>query len=250
MDLKFLTYNLWYSKNWKAEIRFLQKQNADIFTLQEVTKNLPKFGLDNTDVFNELKRSFPNYQGFFAPITRKIENGKEISFGNAIFSRYPIVSSQAYYFLKPLGWTDDYENQSRNLAEAVIRISNRLLYVFTTHLTYSPGFIDTVNKVKEAKKIVDIIEDKTPFILAGDFNSHPSTKVIETISRIVPYLDKKENKSTWTKQPFSYKDFSENELRWKLDYVFASRELSCINYQLENISLSDHLPIIVDFKIN
>lgn len=107
---KFINYNLWFSKNWKKEIAFLQRQNADIFTLQEVTRNLPKFGLDETDVFTELTNSFLSHRGIFAPITYKIENNKEIAFGNAIFSRFPIVSSKTYYYLKPLDWTDDYEN--------------------------------------------------------------------------------------------------------------------------------------------
>lgn len=109
--------------------------------------------------------------------------------------------------------------------------------------------MDTPKKIKEAQKIVELIKNKKPFIFSGDFNSHPNTQVIKTISRLTPFMDKT-NKPTWTKQPFSYKDFSETELRWKLDYVFTSKELECLNYQLVDINISDHLPVIVDFKLN
>lgn len=245
---KFASYNLWYGKEWEKEIRFLKKENVDIFVLQEVTKNIPEFGLENTDVFQEFKQAFPRHEGVYAPITHKKERGRKVGFGNAIFSRFPIVSSEAHYLLKPLDWTDDYKNMSRNLLEAKIRIENKEIYIFTTHLTYSPGFIDTPNKIKEAKTISKIIRGKEPFIFAGDFNSHPDTEVIKILSQVASYLNQS-NKPTWTKHPFSYEGFSETELKWKLDYVFASDDLKCTEYKIVDINYSDHLPIIVNFQI-
>lgn len=246
---RFLTFNLWYGKNWKKEIDLIKSQNPDIFVLQEVTKNIPKFGLNNIDVFHEFENAFPDFKGIIAPITYKKEKGKEIFFGNAIFSKFSVISSNIHYYLKPLDWTDDYERQSRNLVEAKVKINGQELYVFTTHFTYSPAFADTPIKVKEAEKVIEIIKDKQPMIIAGDFNSHFKSEVIKKIDKEVLYIDREHN-PTWTKHPFSYKGFEETELKWKLDYIFISERLKCKSFKIIDTDISDHLPIVAELELN
>lgn len=247
-NFRFLTYNLWYSKNWREEIDFIKKQNPDILTLQEITKNIPKFDLDNTDVFREFEKALSDYKGVVAPISRKLERGREIYYANAIFSKFPIISSKIHYYLKPLDWTKDYDKQSRNLTEVKLNVGNKELFIYTAHFNYAPEFKDTEIKIKEAKKVSMIIKGKRPMIFAGDLNSYPGSKVINTISQEATYIDK-QNRPTWTKHPFSYRGFNENKLNWKLDYVFISRELSCKEFRLVDVSYSDHLPIVVDFEL-
>ena len=246
---RFLTFNLWYGKNWKKEIDLIKKQNPDIFVLQEVTKNMPKFGLNNIDVFHEFENAFPDFKGIIAPITYKKEKDREVFFGNAIFSKFPVISSNIYYYLKPLDWTDDYEKQSRNLVEMKIKINTQELYVFTTHFTYSPAFADTPIKTKEAEKVIEIIKDKQPMIMAGDFNSHFKSEVIKKIGKKVSYIDKKHN-PTWTKHTFCYKGFEETKLKWKLDYIFISEKLKCKSFKTIDTDISDHLPIVAEIELN
>jgi len=246
MVIKFLTYNIWYSKNWRKIISFIKKQIPDIFTLQEVTSNFPEFNLNNTDVVAEFRKAFPKYQSVFAPILYKEEGGKVIQFGNMILSRFPITNHKAHYFFKQPDWNvDDYENQARHLLEAQIDVKGKRIFVFTTHLTYSKSFQDNPKKIEEAKKIVEIIKDKKPTILAGDFNSTPDSEVIRIIDAQIKYIDR-EKHPTWTKHPFSKDGFEANTLDWKLDYIFLSKDLSHQNLQIIDTDLSDHLPIKIE----
>ena len=151
--------------------------------------------------------------------------------------------------MKPLDYTDDYEKQSRNLIEVKVRINKQEFYVFTTHFTYSPAFADTPIKVKEAERIVKIIKEKRPIILAGDFNSHFKSEVIKKIDKEVSYIDKEHN-PTWTKHPFSYKGFEETRLKWKLDYIFISKKMKCKNFKIIDTDISDHLPIVADIELD
>lgn len=248
MIIKFLTYNIWYSKNWKEIIPFIKNHSPDIFALQEVTSNLPKFDLDNTDVIIELQKAFPEHQNVFAPINYEKKFGRVAQFGNMILSRFPIVNHKAHYFFKQPDWTDDYENQARHLLEAQIDVEGKRIFVFTTQLTYSKAFQDNPKKIKEAKKIVDIIKDKKPTILAGDFNSTPNSEVIKTIDAQIKYLDR-EKRPTWTKHFFSKDGFEANTLNWKLDYIFLSKDLSHQDLDIIDTTLSDHLPMKVEISL-
>lgn len=249
MVIRFLTFNIWHGKNWQRVIEFIKAKNPDIFTLQEVTINITKHVPGGIDLKEEFKQTFaPNYKGVYAPINEKIENGKRTGFGNMIFSKFPILDYKVHYLLKSLGWADNYEEQSRNLLEVKINIDNQSLSVFTTHLAYSPKFVDTSIKLEEAKKIVRIVKNKENFILAGDFNATPNTEVIATIKSLGSYIDSK-NRPTWTKHPFSYKGFKVNRLAWKLDYIFLSPNLYCKKLDIPDIDISDHLPLIAEIKI-
>ena len=248
MIIKFLTYNIWYGKNWKEIIPFIKNLSPDIFALQEVTSNLSKFDLGNVDIVIELQKAFPEHQSVFAPINYKKELGKVIQYGNMILSRFPIINHKVHYFFKQPDWTDDYENQARHLLEARIDVEGKGISVFTTHLTYSKAFQDNPKKIKEAEKIVDIISDKKPTILAGDFNSTPNSKTIKSIDTQIKYLDR-EKRPTWTKHPFSKDGFKANTLNWKLDYIFLSEDLSHQNLEIIDTALSDHLPMKVEINL-
>lgn len=248
MIIKFLTYNIWYSKNWREIILFIKNLSPDIFALQEVTSNLPKFDLENTNVIIEIQKAFPEHQSVFAPINYEKKFGKEVQFGNMILSRFPIISHKTHYFFKQPDWTDDYENQARHLLETQIDMEGKRIFVFTTQLSYSKAFQDNPKKIEEAKKIVDIIKNRKPTILAGDFNSTPKSEVIRTIDAQIKYLDRKKY-PTWTKHSFSKNGFETNTLNWKLDYIFLSEDLSHQNLEIVDTALSDHLPIKVEISL-
>ena len=48
---------------------------------------------------------------------------------------------------------------------------------------------------------------------------------------------------------FDYKDFKETKLRWRLDYVFASKDIRVIRSKIIKTKFSDHLPILVEFEM-
>ena len=52
--------------------------------------------------------------------------------------------------------------------------------------------------------------------------------------------------ATWTTKPFDYGGFAETELRWRLDYAFATPDLEITSAKIVETEYSDHLPILVE----
>jgi endonuclease/exonuclease/phosphatase family metal-dependent hydrolase len=182
--MKFLTWNILGGSNYIREIEYIKTINPDIFCLQEVQINYPGYYGDvPTNVLKAFQDSFPDYDNAYAPINYLSKDGLEHSFGNAIFSRFPIINKQALYFRKQPDWTtDDHQNQARNLLIAELKCDGNPLTVATCHLTYEPGFIDTPQQVEESQLILEALEHKPNVILAGDFNSLPNSHVIKNIN--------------------------------------------------------------------
>lgn len=248
MVIKILNWNLWYGKSWEKEIDFIKKINPDIVTLQEVTRHIPKFGLNKIDVYKHLKENFFGYNSAYGAQTEKLKNNKKVGHGNAIFSKFPVIKSRVYYLNKSLDWTSDYYNQSTNLLETELKIDDRKIYVFTTHLSYSDVFEDSDIKLAESEEIINILKNKSNFILTGDFNSPPKSKVIKKIIKNLN-LKIQSRKPTWTLQPFEYNGFREDKLVWKLDYLFCSSDLKINSFSYPSSDLSDHLPICAEINI-
>lgn len=56
--------------------------------------------------------------------------------------------------------------------------------------------------------------------------------------------------STWTTKPFSFMGFEENELKWRLDYIFASKQIKVLSSNIIPTEYSDHLPIFAECELN
>lgn len=249
MPLKIISFNTWYSRYWSKIIPFLQSVDADIFCLQEVSRNFPHFGLENVDMVEKITTAFPNYHCVYAPILARQENEKVQDLGNMILCKQEILQQNAHYLFQQPDWKiDDYENQARNLVEVQVACDGKILSVFNTHLSYSARFIDSPRKIIESQKLRAIIEKREHSILCGDLNSPPNSKVLQELNAILPNSDGS-SQFTFAKYPFDYNGFKVSGLEYKLDYILATSRVTIENVQVPDISISDHLPIIADIQI-
>lgn len=250
MSLKFLTYNIWYGKFWQKVARFVKKINPDIAVFQEVTTFFPDFDLERVNVLEELLKALPKLKySAFAQILKRKKDGKLQQLGNAIFSKFPILKQKAHYFHKSADWSrHQSESQARNLLTAEVKINKENLFVTTTHLTYTPWFKDIKIRLEEAAKLLKIVKDKEPMLLAGDFNGPPDSKVIRMIANKYHFADEK-LRPTFTKYPFKTGDFEVKGLSYKLDYIFYSQKLKLKSCQLIDTNAADHLPLLAEFEL-
>ena len=249
--MKFLTWNILGGADYEREIEYIQKIDPDVFCLQEVQVNYPgHYEGRDIDVLAAFRNAFLGHRGVFAPINYMIDNGLERAFGNAIFSRFPIVAEKPVYFRKQADWTPhDHQNQSRNLVVTRLGIDGALLTVATCHLTYEPYFKDTPQQEEEAERILIALQSEPAVILAGDFNSLPGSKVVRKILDTFVSVPGQEF-LTFARIPWGYNDFHVNSLQYKLDYILHSRSLVSSNLALPDTDLSDHLPLaaIINFR--
>ena len=125
-----------------------------------------------------------------------------------------------------------------------------MLTVGTAHVSYSHRFEITDRKIMEVNKLIKILKkNKKMFVFTGDMNSTPDSYTIKQLEKILKNCGPDGYQKTWTTKPFDYKDFKETKLRWRLDYVFASKDIRVIRSKIIKTKFSDHLPILVEFEM-
>lgn len=167
---------------------------------------------------------------------------------NAIFSRFPLTGKKSVWINEPTG-TGKYDDEYRAYVEACIEVEGQEIKIGTVHMSYTHAFEPTDRKLEETDKLVDCIKDnRTRYVLTGDFNAQPNSEVIQKIQKYITPADSGLSTKTWTTKPFDYEGFKADALEWRLDYVFATDDLSVLSSEIISTEYSDHLPILVKLE--
>ena len=74
-------------------------------------------------------------------------------------------------------------------------------------------------------------------------------KTVKKIQKILRNCGPNIKEKTWTTKPFDLNGFKATGLNWRLDYIFATKDLKVTNSQIIKTEYSDHLPLIVEFEV-
>lgn len=240
MKIKILHWNIWYKEKVENVLKVIESVDADVLLLQEVTDGCEyNDGLDVAKVIGE--KTGMNYN--FA-LAHKYD---EHSQGNVIFSKFPIVSN-SNFFIAEANEGGGYSDEARSCAVSKIDLGAKKLNLATAHSSYYHKFADG-EKLNEAKRLVDFFKGKENLVFSGDLNSIPGSDFIGLIESELEHCGPDYKEATWTTKPFSYGGFEEDKLIWRLDYVFASRDVKVISSEILETEYSDHLPILVEIEI-
>jgi len=248
--MKILQWNIWYQENIENVLQTLKEIDPDVACLQEVTLHHPDHnpGIDTV----EFLAQGLNYNRVFKDSQQRIIRGHNSMFGNAIFSRFPILKSSYAYITPPQPADDpspDYSKDGRVYVEIEIQDSNRKIAIGTTHLSYTHGFNSTPEKEGEVDRLLTTLREKsTGFIFTGDINALPNSYTVEKIGAVLRHAGPDLSLPTWTTKPFSYNGFTADTLRWRLDYVFATPDICIRNAKIIDTPHSDHLPILIEIE--
>ena len=247
MNLKLLQWNIWESKALDQITSFIKELDPDVLCLQE----LRGVGSPNPQI--DLKEQIESTSGMasYCEIAQTRNNqGAVTSQGNGIFSKYPIIEKTCVFLQESRTNPIDASDEGRTYLEAAINANGNQVTIATTHLSYTNRFVTTKKKKAEINNLLNIVKEKNAnYILAGDFNLRPYSWSIKQISRYLKHCGPDLRENTWTVIPFNYQGFIETELKWRLDYVFASKNIIVSSARIIKTSLSDHLPILVEFSI-
>lgn len=177
----------------------------------------------------------------------KAEDGTEI-LPLAVYSRYPIVDSGLITFPYTPNcsmWVDIRIN------EQTIRVFNNHLQ--TTNINQSSGQLETsvflysindIVRARQAETISALIKESPyPVLVAGDFNSPPSSYTYRTMKG-----DLKDGfRSAGHGFGYTYRYFKRT---LRIDYIFYSPTLVAIDYYSPDWDYgSDHNPVILEIEI-
>lgn len=231
MELKVLSWNIWYGKYLDKILRYLKKEDAEILCLQEIVAN--KDGSNNTAEIIAKKLDYQFFEYSFALEIEKDE--KPLDWGNAILSKYPIIGKKTHV----LSSTD-----KRIALQVDINLEGRSLHVFTTHLIHTHQIESEIQNM-QADILFDSVS-KTATILTGDFNAIPESYPLKRITRKLTNADDK-GRPTFSLYPEGCCPTS--GLEYRLDYIFVSSDIEAKSCEVGKSKGSDHLPItaIVNF---
>lgn len=239
--LRVVTYNIHKGVQGIGPVRRLEIHNlaqavasldADLVCLQEVRRNNRREESHFEHWPKQGQADFlapPGYAAVYRTnaITRHGEHG------NALLSRWPVLSSQHEDM-------SDHRLEQRGLLHVELMVNARIVHVLVVHL----GLIRSsrVRQIAQLKRYLSReIPPDTPLLLAGDFNDwRPQTQKA--------FMDVGLHASQGARQP----TFPSRLPLAQLDHVFA-RGLVPLSVAVPRGQMwwrmSDHLPLIADFQM-
>lgn len=229
MQLKILSWNIWYDGQFDEISRFLASFDADIIGLQEMVPDDPM-----RDTIGFLKKL--GYHHVFAPVLTIKKDGRTMS--NAVFSKYPIIGNETYVLS---------ETDSRNALRADIKVGETIIHVFNTHLLHTHQQSSEIQELQAENLIKVLPNEKT--IVMGDFNATPESVVIKKMREFmidgelapVPTLNANLFDCSIC-DPQTIPDI-------RLDYIFTSKDIKTHSFKVHNAAGSDHLSISTIIEI-
>lgn len=258
--MKLISLNTWGGKVFEPLSSFIQKHatDTDIFCFQEVfktTANLTKGAGFRLNLYQEIEKTLPNHQGYFAPSLDKYIAGSfqpnfvdfNLSWGLAIFIKKNIKVESAgdfFVFGKRGSFNPkDLNSLPRNTQFLTFTKNGKKFTIANLHGIWVKNTKDdTPTRFEQSRKIKEFLDKQDgEKILVGDFNLDINTKSIKILESNMINLIKEYHISTTRNSFFPGADkFA--------DYTFTSERLKVINFQVPNIEVSDHLPMILEFS--
>lgn len=243
MKLKILQWNIWFHEKAENIIKFSKEINPDILCFQELTIGSAYNG--NRDVAKLISEEL-NLEYNFAPAHKYDDNH---ILGNGIFSRFPIIEN-CNFLIADAKSSNDYSSEGRICAVSKIKTDHeKIITIATTHSSYNHKFVENEAKLKQIRKLLAFFKSHNEKLMfTGDLNVTPKTRSIKLIEKQLVHCGPDYKKPTWTTKPFSYDGFEETKLRWRLDYVFATKDIKILNSKILKTEYSDHLPILIEIE--
>ena len=211
LRLRILSYNIHHAEGVDGKLdvpriaQVILSVDPDLVALQEVDKNTIRTGKVNQGI--ELSRLTKMNSVFGSNIT--FQGGQ---YGNAILSKFPIIKNKN--FLLP----NVDSGEQRGLLQSQIQISNKEnILFFSTHLDHRRSDTERLASAKAINQIISL-DNKSPAILAGDFNDVPDSPTLNELGKVWLRTNKKILRTIPASKPSRQIDyiFVQPKERWKI----------------------------------
>ena len=232
--MKIMSFNTQHCLNYiKREIDFqvmadaIKKCDADIVGLNEMRGKGESFDYEEqTAILSELTGLKNSY---FAEAIRFEDKNP---YGNALISKYPIISAQTIAVPDPNPKTGNGYYETRCLLKAKLEGGITVLVIhFGLNSDEQKNAVDTVMRHIEKEKC----------ILMGDFNVTPEDKVLDPIRACMT------DTADYFEKPLM--SFPSEAPDRKIDYIFVSKDVEVVSADIPAVMESDHRPYVAEINI-
>jgi endonuclease/exonuclease/phosphatase family metal-dependent hydrolase len=165
-----MTFNIHHGKGVDKQVdlyriaEVIENSHADIIGLNEVDKQFSKRS-SFVDQISWLAKQLKLEHAFSSSLSISNKNSSTVrQYGNALLSRYPIISNKSHSFNYISGLIE-----GRSLLETTIQINKQLYMIMVTHLSLNPYL-----HRKQTDYILNRVQKcPYPIIIMGDWNMKP-----------------------------------------------------------------------------
>lgn len=240
-------------------LAFIRGQNPDILALQEVYNGHDASWEKRFRTLDVLAETFGYRYVHFAPAFLDIIEDKRIEQGNAVLSKFPIVSSDIAFYDTPYSErmfdvADEEERlrrnftTPRNLQHVELDIGQASVHVFNTQGIWGVGGEDNERRLHMVDTICAKVNGKENSILCGDFNLQlEGTRCFEALEGSgVRSIFKGELASTFNMRQ---KDPGSGYAAAIVDGIFVSPGIRVVQKECPNVDVTDHLPLVALLEV-
>lgn len=201
----------------------IKMTGADIVALQEVDNGLPRsdFADQAKMIAEKLEMNY-----VFAPSINFLVG----TYGNALLSRYPIISSASVGL--------PYNLEPRSLLEVQVEVYGKPLRVFTTHLGLKKS-----ERIKQFQFLYNYLQDYTgqPAIFMGDFNTRAEDPLFTSMRTLFqdPLFKRKQRLLT----------ISGKKTYGMIDHILLSPHFKFVYAYAPAFGRSDHFPVAMQVQL-
>ncbi len=239
---------------------FLKSGEFDFILLQEAMNAIDNtcYNMFKSDNFIKEKLNFP--YGYFAPIFEAkciTKNGEVVrdfnglaQQGCSLLSKYSIVKKQNLFYYNDYKFSYDAtefreKDWARSIQKCIIEVENKKLQIINVHGIWNKDKLGDERTIKQSEFILNHIDSNMPCIVVGDFNLNPNSESIKLLNKKLKNLCVEYDIKT-TRPEF---DDSLDKGNSVVDYIFVNDKIKINDFRVLNKKISDHLPLILDFKI-
>lgn len=233
--LRVMTYNIHHGEGLDGRLdleriaRVITEARADLVGLQEVDRGVAR--TQRRDLPAELARLTGMTVTFESNLPHQ---GGE--YGNAVLSRFPVQASRNTHYRAPR------PGEQRGFQEVTVVAHGRELLFINTHLDFRAGDEERLASVAELRAAV-AAAGKTPVIMVGDFNAVPASSPIRAVAVFLRDAWETAGRGPGFTIPV-------RKPARRIDYVwYAPEGLEPVTATVPSSEASDHLPVMVEFRL-
>jgi exonuclease III len=269
--MKIISFNTFAGTVFEPLMEFITTHapTTDVFCFQEILKDIgskhltTKSGM-RANLLEEITARLPDFQAYYAASQDGFETSVDldlgVQLGITIFVKktHTVTESGDFFIYRSFNSyvPPDFSTLPSNAQFVQLMIDNQPLVICNVHATSQPGSkLDSPDRLVQSQKILDALS-KLPGekIIMGDFNLLPNTESIRMFSQ-AGYQDLvSDYKITSTRGSMNKKlhpEFGQGKYGFQeySDFTFATPGVKVTSFEVPDLPLSDHLPMILNVEI-
>lgn len=256
--MRLVSFNISIKKDNTPEvIDLLNNLAPDFIALQESMIPHEKTVFQRFRSGEDISNYFSNrlQHSFFAPIyiAKCVTNndicvedfGGKAEQGTQILSKYEICSAENKFYYNSYKTNYDAthfkeKDWARSILSAIINLpDDKKLKIINVHGIWNATRMGDDRTIAQSGFIIsELLKDKIPTIVVGDFNLSPESPSIKIIENHLTNLSVKYELRT-----------TRPEKDMVVDYIFITDDIHVKDFRIVKTDVSDHFPLVLDFEI-